>query len=355
MKKFQIIVRVFFTIAVMIGTFYLSSFILNTTLGLTTGKIWLAGVCASMVLVGFIFFVSAPYLGRGLETLATGIVHYMGNVSMRELAGGTIGLIIGLFIANLIGNPINKLPFGPYVTIALSLFLGYVGFWVGLGKKDDVGRILLRVKVPKEKTKKDVVGGLPPSILDTSVIIDGRIADIYRTGFIESQLILPGFVLDELKRVADSPDPIKKSRGRRGMELLNELQKEYPNAIKIVKTDYEDIKEVDIKIIRLAVDMKAKIYTNDYNLNKMAQVQNVVVMNINDLANAVKTVVLPGEEIVTRVLKEGKEADQGIAYLEDGTMIVVEGGSAFVGVTLTVVVTSILQTTAGRMIFARPK
>ena len=196
---------------------------------------------------------------------------------------------------------------------------------------------------------------VPPAILDTSVIIDGRIADIYRTGFIESQLILPNFVLDELKRVADSPDPLKKSRGRRGMDILNELQKDFPEAFIHTDKDYEDIKEVDIKIIRLAIDMKARIYTNDFNLNKMAQVQNVTVLNINDLANAVKVVVLPGEELIVRIIKEGREADQGIAYLDDGTMIVVEGGKDYSGVTLTVVVTSVLQTTAGRMIFAKPK
>ncbi|MEG0874020.1 MAG: hypothetical protein RSB05_00090 [Clostridiales bacterium] len=355
MKPFRIFVQLLLTILCMIGTFFLVRVIFKAYLGITGGSVWLTAITAAPLIVGIIVFFSAPFLVRAIERFSGRIVAAVGNVSVRELLGGLAGLILGLFIANLVGYPINKLAFGPYVTIALSLFLGYIGFWVGMGKQDEVGKLLHRPKVPKEKTNKRELNTLSPAVLDTSVIIDGRIADIYRTGFIESPLILPGFVLDELKRVADSPEPMKKSRGRRGMEILSDLQKEYPKAITMTDQDYEDIKEVDIKIIRLAVDMKARIYTNDYNLNKMAQVQNVMVMNVNDLANAVKTVVLPGEELITRVIKEGKESDQGIAYLEDGTMIVVEGGKAFVGVTLTVVVTSVLQTTAGRMIFAKPR
>ncbi|MDO4542460.1 MAG: PIN domain nuclease, partial [Bacillota bacterium] len=313
-------------------------------------------LAAAVILIGIIVFIISPYLARAVEALATYLVARIGKISVWELMGGSIGLIVGLFVASLIGSSLNHLAFGPYITIILSLFLGYVGFWVGRGKQDEIGKAIYRTaKAPREKTFKKEHRTVAPAILDTSAIIDGRIADIYRTGFIESPLLLPNFVLDELKRVADSPDPMKKNRGRRGMDILSELQKDYPNAITMVDKDYEEIKEVDIKIIRLAVEMKARIYTNDYNLNKMAQVQNVTVMNVNDLANAVKTVVLPGEEIITRVLKEGKEADQGIAYLDDGTMIVVEGGRAFVGVTLTVVVTSVLQTSAGRMIFAKAK
>lgn len=355
MKIFRISMQVILTIAAMVGTYFLSGFILDFFWHLTSGSTWLIATVGSILVVGFIVFLCSSFLAKLIESLASRLVVRIGKVSAWELVGGSIGLIIGLFVASLIGSSLNQLAFGPYITILLSLFLGYIGFWVGRGKQDEIGKVIYRTRQPREKASKKEHKTVAPAILDTSVIIDGRIADIYRTGFIESQLILPNFVLDELKRVADSSDPMKKSRGRRGMDILNELQKDYPKAITMVNKDYEEIKEVDIKIIRLAVDMKARIYTNDYNLNKMAQVQNVTVMNVNDLANAVKTVVLPGEEIITRVIKEGKEADQGIAYLEDGTMIVVEGGKAFVGVTLTVVVTSVLQTSAGRMIFAKAK
>lgn len=356
MKIFRRCVQGLLTVVFMVAAYFLAVFILDFFWGITTGSKWLAAVIISVLIVGIIVFIISPYIAKAAESLASRIVARIARISAWELVGGSIGLIIGLFVASLIGNSLNHLVFGPYITILLSLFLGYIGFWVGRGKQDEIGKAIYRsAKTPKDKPAKKDQTVVAPAVLDTSVIIDGRIADIYRTGFIESKLILPNFVLDELKRVADSPDPMKKSRGRRGMEILSELQKDYPKAITMVSKDYDDIKEVDIKIIRLAVDMKARIYTNDYNLNKMAQVQNVTVMNINDLANAVKTVVLPGEEIITRVIKEGKEADQGIAYLDDGTMIVVEGGKAFVGVTLTVVVTSVLQTSAGRMIFARAK
>lgn len=355
MKGFRIALQVLLTVASMVGAYFLAGFILDFFWGITSGYTWLIAVVISVVIVGVIVFLISFYLAKAIESLASRLVHRIGTISAWELIGGSIGLIIGLFVASLIGSSLNHLAFGPYITILLSLFLGYVGFWVGRGKHDEIGKAMYRsAKPPKEKVKKEN-RTVAPAILDTSVIIDGRIADIYRTGFIESPLLLPNFVLDELKRVADSPDPMKKSRGRRGMDILNDLQKDFPKAITMVDKDYEEVKEVDIKIIRLAVDMKARIYTNDYNLNKMAQVQNVTVMNVNDLANAVKTVVLPGEEIITRVIKEGKEAEQGIAYLDDGTMIVVEGGKAFVGVTLTVVVTSVLQTSAGRMIFAKAK
>lgn len=192
-------------------------------------------------------------------------------------------------------------------------------------------------------------------ILDTSAIIDGRIADLCQTGFLEGVLIIPNFVLNELQKIADSPDSLRRNRGRRGLDLLNKIQKENYIAIRIFDRDYEELTEVDTKLLRLAKEIEAKVVTNDFNLNKVAELYGVQVLNINDLSNAIKPAVLPGEEMFVRILRDGKESGQGIAYLEDGTMIVVEGGKNFIGIDLEVLVTSVLQTSAGRMIFAKPK
>lgn len=192
-------------------------------------------------------------------------------------------------------------------------------------------------------------------ILDTSVIIDGRIADIATTGFVEGTLIVPQFVIGELQYIADSSDTLKRNRGRRGLDILKELQENKRIQVEIYDGDFEDVPEVDIKLIKLAELKNGIVVTNDYNLNKVCEVRNVPVLNINDLANAVKQIVIPGEEMVVTVIKEGKEQNQGVAYLEDGTMVVVEGGRKLISETLPVVVTSVLQTSAGRMIFARPE
>ena len=191
--------------------------------------------------------------------------------------------------------------------------------------------------------------------MDTSVIIDGRIADICRSGFLEGILIIPEFVLEELRHIADSPDLLKRNRGRRGLDILNRIQKDLGVEVEVVATDYEELSEVDSKLVRLAQHIEGKIITNDFNLNKVAELQGVTVLNINELANAVKPIVLPGEEMQVKVIKEGKEYGQGVAYLDDGTMIVVDEGRKFIGGELEVLVTSILQTAAGRMIFAKPK
>ncbi len=196
---------------------------------------------------------------------------------------------------------------------------------------------------------------ISPKILDTSVIIDGRIADITKSGFLEGELIVPGFVLEELQHIADSSDVLKRNRGRRGLDILNKIQKEPYTSVRIVEQDYGDINEVDTKLVKLAKDMGGKVVTNDYNLNKVCELQGVPVLNINELANSVKPVVLPGEELKVQVIKDGKEQGQGVGYLDDGTMIVVDSGRRFIGQTVTVLVTSVLQTAAGRMIFAKPK
>ena len=202
-------------------------------------------------------------------------------------------------------------------------------------------------------TPSSAAGGGEPKVLDTSVIIDGRVLDIVRSGFLEGPLLLPRFVLRELQLIADSADPLKRTRGRRGLELLSTLQQTIP--IEIVERDPEDIAQVDAKLVRLAQERGARLVTNDYNLNKVAQVEGVSVLNINELANALKPVLLPGDELRVNVIREGRETHQGVGYLDDGTMIVIENGRRLIGETVDVAVTSALQTNAGRMIFARPK
>jgi uncharacterized protein YacL len=224
-----------------------------------------------------------------------------------------------------------------------------MGLRIGFKKGEEIhlpGWKLFSKNVPQSENKK---------ILDTSVIIDGRIADITETGFVEGALIIPQFVLNELQHIADSSDSIKRTRGKRGLEVLHHIQKQAIVDVRIVDRDYPAIKEVDSKLIELAKEVHGKIVTNDSNLNKVAELQGIQVLNINELANSIKPVVLPGEEITVKILKEGKEMGQGVAYLDDGTMIVVDNGRRQMGKTIDVVVTSVLQTPAGRMIFARLK
>lgn len=249
----------------------------------------------------------------------------------------------------------------PYVSfigqlIVYGLF-AYLGIRLSTKKRDDIANVVGDVtsfrRVSKEKIKNNYKSC--PKILDTSVIIDGRIADICKTGFIEGPLVIPEFVLEELQHIADSSDALKRNRGRRGLDILNKIQKELDIDIIIHEKKFEDIQEVDSKLLKLTQLMKGKIITNDYNLNKVAEVQGIDVLNINELANALKPVVLPGEEMVVQVVRDGKESGQGLAYLDDGTMIVIESGRKFIGDTIDVVVTSVLQTSAGKMIFAKPK
>lgn len=270
------------------------------------------------------------------------------KASMIETLIYIIGFAIGLGIANLIGNPLltsqsdmMNILWG----ILLYLALGYIGVYIVHIKKDEIKGWF---------TKKDNNAlWSAPKILDTSVIIDGRILDIIKTGFIEGKIIIPTFVLDELRHIADSSDKLKRNRGRRGLDILNEMQNLKQPPIEVMDIDFRNIKEVDVKLIKLAEQIHGTVVTNDFNLNKVAQLQKVTVLNINDLSNAVKPVVLPNEEMVITIIKEGKEQEQGIGYLNDGTMIVVENGRRAVGETKTVQVTSVLQTSAGRMIFAK--
>ena len=314
---------------------------------------------------GIIFYAIAPLMlskvKEGVKLLDKEISKY----PQSDILLATIGLIVGLVIAYLIVSGIGTFINLPIITaivgILVYLFMGYIGIRIALKSRDDLFNInklsRLTTALNKEKSSKKGVleNKIPPKVLDTSVIIDGRIADICKTGFIEGKLVIPRFVLNELQHIADSSDDLKRVRGRRGLDILNSIQKEMDMEVEISDVDFEDIPEVDSKLLKLAETINGKVVTNDFNLNKVAQFQGVEVLNINELANAVKPVAIPGEEMVAQVVKEGKESNQGIAYLDDGTMIVVEGGKKHIGETINVLVTSVLQTSAGRMIFGKPK
>lgn len=337
----------------MLGSYFITEFIL-LQIGISAfTPFWFVIEGIVICLIALIFAALAPKIVDGFLWVVHDFSMRISNRSTKELISGFVGLIGGLVIAFLIAIPLNALPFGGFISIILIIFFGYSGLSIGLLKKDDISELVRSTRMFKKTPKPERKHYL--GILDTSAIIDGRFADVYRTGFLDGTFILPGFVLDELKRVADNSDPLKKERGRRGLNILNDLKAEFEDAYVMVDRDYEDIKEVDTKIIHLAAEMKTKIFTNDYNLNRMARVQSITVLNINDLAYALKSVVLPGEELTANIIRAGKEENQGVAYLDDGTMIVVENGKQYVGLTLTLEVTSALQTSNGKMIFAKPK
>jgi uncharacterized protein YacL len=273
------------------------------------------------------------------------------KVNFGTIVGGIIGIASGLLFANLVLVPIRTLISEDITIVSFTLkaVFGYGGLLIGLnrGKGVTVPGIfsLLRGKGIEENLK----------ILDTSVIIDGRIADVCEAGFIEGTFIVPQFILQELQYIADSQDSTKRARGRRGLDVLQKIQKMSDITVQIVDEDFPKIKEVDSKLVALGKLMNAKVITNDFNLNKVAQLQGVSVLNINELANSLKPVVLPGEIMRVFVLKEGKEYNQGVAYLDDGTMVVIENGRRFMSKNVEVTVTSVLQTTAGRMIFSKAK
>lgn len=322
---------------------------------LLVGMIVLGGVMGLLIapaLVGFFSWLSRRSISNPMR------------VSTGGLVVGLFGLVIGLLIALLLAPTLGQIPFvGTYLQVACTAALGLAGAWGALARKDELLGLLALyprgsdkptsfLRVRRRTSQNDSVSY---KLLDTSVIIDGRIADICKTGFIEGVMVVPRFVLEELQHIADSSDVLKRNRGRRGLDILRTMQKESHVTVQISDQDFDDVSEVDSKLVRMAVSMDAKVVTNDYNLNKVADLQGVRVLNINELANSVKPVVLPGEEMVVHVIKDGKEIGQGVAYLDDGTMIVVDGGKKFLGEQVDVLVTSVLQTAAGRMIFAKPK
>ncbi|HHV65933.1 MAG TPA: PIN/TRAM domain-containing protein [Peptococcaceae bacterium] len=330
---------------------------LGESFGLSISIFWTYII--SFILFSIIGFLLAPACMKFFLALVKWLESRITRMPIQELIGGSLGVIIGLLIASLFRGSFAEVPFiGPVLSVAVSLFLGYVGLIIGIKRKDDILGFLPKLRGDKDKDKlkakiKQTISGY--KVLDTSVIIDGRIADIVRTGFLDGILLIPGFVLEELRHIADSSDMLKRNRGRRGLDILNQISKNEHIKVEIYERDFDDITEVDSKLVRLAGILDAPILTNDYNLNKVAELQGIKVLNINELANAVKPVVLPGEEMDVQVMKEGKESGQGIAYLDDGTMVVIDGGRKYIGQQTTVLVTTVLQTAAGRMIFAKPK
>ncbi|GAA0177965.1 PIN domain nuclease [Clostridium sediminicola] len=315
------------------------------------------------LLFGLILFLISPFINK---IISKAMNYFEKNIQKRsgeDILIATFGALLGLIISapfvnllsgvNILGNNI----LGTIIGVILAIIMASLGAEIAIKKKDDIIGLFANLKKTgdtKEKKVKQKCKGIP-KVLDTSVVIDGRILDISKTGFIEGTMVIPNFVLDELRHIADSSDNLKRKRGRRGLDILNKIQKESGVDILITDKDFPEISEVDSKLIKLAQTLKGIVLTNDFNLNKVAGVQGVPVLNINELANAVKPVVLPGEEMTIQIIKDGKEQEQGIAYLDDGTMIVVEGAKRQIGEIMDVIVTSVLQTAAGRMIFAKQK
>ena len=304
------------------------------------------------LLSGFILYLVSPAVLRSIAQFTAWLESRLNTAPLSDVVVGAMGLITGLLIASLLGGALGRIPVvGAFLPTAVSVLLGYLGWRVAVRHRDD---ILSLGPLSRLAGRASPGSGAAAKVLDTSAIIDGRIADIYAAGFVEGPLILPQFVLDELRHIADSSDPLRRNRGRRGLDVLARLQQELGAEVQIL-TDHEGGGEVDTRLVRLAQRLGARIVTNDFNLNKVAALQGVEVLNINDLANALKPVVLPGEDMEVQIMREGKEPGQGVGYLDDGTMIVVEEGKRHIGSTIPVTVTSVLQTSAGRMIFARPK
>jgi uncharacterized protein YacL len=314
-------------------------------------------VIVPCTVIGAVFgFALAPWLVIAPARAARNALR---QVPIADLVGATIGLAIGLLLAALLAFPVSRLPapFGNIVPFILAVFFGYLGAAVFVARQNDIMHLLQRDKALPELPSGQSAGGVqrPTLLLDTSVIIDGRIADVAKSGFLLGTLSVPRFVLNELQYIADSADSLRRNRGRRGLEVLDRLQNTPEVEITFIDQDPSDATQVDDKLISLARQTGAIVVTNDYNLNRVARLQGVQILNINELANAVKSVFLPGEEIPLRIIQEGKESGQGVGYLEDGTMVVVENGRRFINQEVLVQVTKVLQTNAGRLIFAVPE
>ena len=287
----------------------------------------------------------------------------LARISPQALFSSLLGLIVGLMVAALLAFPLSLLPapFGRVMPFIGVIILGYMGISVFVMRQNDLFSMISSFRGGSSSPGQAQESGAKSwaenrtILLDTSVIIDGRIADIARTGFLPGSLLIPRFVLNELQYIADSPDSLRRQRGRRGMEVLAQLQREPAIPVRITDIDVEGVREVDDKLVILARQMRCPILTNDFNLNRIAELQGVTILNINELANAVKSVMLPGELLCVRIIQEGKESGQGVGYMDDGTMVVVEAGREYIDKECNVIVTKVLQTAAGRMIFARPE
>ena len=365
-----------FELASPVLTLYISTEVFQMEMGIL--KITLMSflcILAGAFIGGLIGFFVSPYLTRQLKRFAVFVEQQLAKTPIHDVIAGAVGLAVGLIIANLFSSAFARIPVvGDYIPVVCSIILGYLGLYITIRKRKEITALFdfipktIREAVKSREAKQAAAAAAPaaaagttadvqPSykLLDTSVIIDGRIADICDTGFIEGTLLIPVFVLEELQHIADSADALKRTRGRRGLDILQRIRTDSKMKVEITNEDFDDISEVDSKLVRLGQKVGAKIITNDFNLNKVAKLRGVDVLNINELSNAVKPVVIPGESMTVTVVKNGKEPGQGVAYLDDGTMIVVENGHRHLGATIDVEVTSALQTAAGRMIFAKPK
>lgn len=313
--------------------------------------------------------VLGPFVTNWIYNFSERMATVLSKLPTSDILVIVFGIGLGLIIANLLGSPFARLPLiGPYIPIVMSILFAVVGAKLALRKSTDIVEFFnkligKRIKDKEENDELKIIDNpqdghslvCKAKLLDTSVIIDGRVMDILATGFLDGNLLIPKFVLEELQRLSDSADPLKRAKSRRGLDFVHDLQMAYKEQVIVVENDYEEVPEVDAKLVLLARELGAAIITNDYNLNKVAGIQGVKVLNINELANAIKPLVVSGEEMTVMLMKEGREQGQAIAYLDDGTMIVVENGRRYVGKTTTIIVNSVLQTAAGRMIFAHVK
>ena len=345
----EFVLRLIGMILLAAGGIYLGAYL--SDLAGAPPELWASAFALVGALMGLVvtpFLTTRPF--RAFRSLVT-------QMSAQSMLAALLGMIVGLIVAALISFPLSLLPspFGQLLPFIGAVLLGYLGVMVFVMRQNE---ILGMLRTRLSSTGDDGAGGSAVGrsvLLDTSVIIDGRIADIARTGFISGPMLVPSFVLTELQHIADSSDGLRRQRGRRGLDILNRLQKDSSISFRITDLDVEGVRDVDDKLVILARQLRSPILTNDYNLNRVAELQGVTVLNINELANAVKAVFLPGEALDVHVIQEGKEAGQGVGYLDDGTMVVVEGGKGFIDHTVGVMVTKVLQTAAGRMIFARPR
>ncbi|MFL8969539.1 hypothetical protein GUI37_00985 [Helcococcus kunzii] len=360
-------------VALLGGTlgYALAEFIVRSKMFAIKSTFLLYSIYGVMVLLGAgLFYLMTPFISDKVKRLIDNIDDYVVKQPKDSLVVGALGIIFGIIIALLLSVPITMLnlpsilePLKSIVTVLLYVVFVSLGYRLSMKYKDDIFNFFNRKKATTEseyvKTEasnlqnKREEGEVSAKLLDTSVLIDGRIQQIAETGFIEGDVIVPNFVLEELQIIADSADALKRERGRRGLDIVNSLRNSKKIKFRNSRRDYDDTTEVDIKLLKFATETGATIVTNDFNLNKLAVVQGIKVLNINDLANSVKTVVIPGEKMIVNIVKEGKEKDQGLAYLDDGTMIVIEEGKHLIGEKVQVVVSTVLQTAAGKMIFTK--
>jgi uncharacterized protein YacL len=350
-----LVVRLIFMIVGGIGGYQLGELMRHAFLEKYDPAYYLLGFIVSIMICVGLGFVIGGAAGRYTAKLLNRFEHAIQDVPGTDILMGAVGIITGFLIAFFPSIILFRTYPGWIFALILYALFGVFGYIIAVQKKDDLLNFFRPSRSPQPSVEEQFKPAMPARILDTSVIIDGRITDICHSGFLEGELVVPRFVLNELQGIADSDDSLKRNRGRRGLDVLNALQRQDRVEVRIEEADFPELAAVDSKLVALAKALNAPILTNDFNLNKIAELQGVKVLNINELANALKPVVLPGEALTVSLIKEGKEPGQGVGYLDDGTMVVVENGRKFLGQETETVVTSILQTPAGRMIFASLK